>query len=214
MNLLALDFETADRGSDSACSIGLVRIERGRIVGAAHRLIRPPRRRFAFTYLHGIGWRDVADEPSFGELWADLAPLFDGVDYLAAHYAPFDRGVLRACCGAASVPAPAAPFVCTVKLARAAWNVRPTKLPDVCRHLGIDLLRHHDAASDALACARIALAATEQGCPIGVGLLGGRSTGRPGQGGWPRAGRAEPGHVRSAQVDTIQPRGGTGDDGR
>jgi DNA polymerase-3 subunit epsilon len=172
MNLLSLDFETADHGADSACSVGLVRIEGGRIVETAHRLIRPPRRRFAFTYIHGISWRDVAAEPTFGEVWADLGRLFDGADYLVAHYAPFDRGVLRACCAAAGVPAPAAPFVCTVKLARAAWNVRPTKLPDVCRHLGLDL-RHHDAASDALACARIALAAVEQGCPIGAGLLGG-----------------------------------------
>ena len=154
MNLLALDFETADHGADSACALGLVRLEHGRIVEAAHRLIRPPRRWFVFTSIHGISWRDVANEPTFGELWADLAALFDRVDYyLVAHHAPFDRGVLRACCGAAGVPAPATPFVCTVRLARAAWDVRPTRLPDVCRHLRLEL-RHHDAASDALACAR------------------------------------------------------------
>ena len=173
MNLLALDFETADHGADSACSVGLVRIADGRIVETAHRLIRPPRRRFVFTYIHGITWADVAGEPVFGEVWADLGRLLDGIDYLVAHHAPFDRGVLRACCAAAGVPMPAPPFACTVKLARAAWNVRPTRLPDVCRHLGLDL-RHHDAASDALACARIALAAVEQGCPIGAGLVGGR----------------------------------------
>jgi len=29
---VALDFETADQGRDSACAIGLVRVERGAIV--------------------------------------------------------------------------------------------------------------------------------------------------------------------------------------
>jgi DNA polymerase-3 subunit epsilon len=29
---VAIDFETADRGLDSACSVGLVRVEGGRIV--------------------------------------------------------------------------------------------------------------------------------------------------------------------------------------
>ena len=42
-------------------------------------------------------------------------------------------------------------------MARRAWNLRPTKLPDVCRHLGITL-NHHDALSDALACAKIVIA--------------------------------------------------------
>ena len=49
--------------------------------------------------------------------------------------------------------------------------VYPTKLPDVCRRLGI-ALRHHDALSDAEACARIVLAACE--CS---GVIRGRSPG-------------------------------------
>jgi hypothetical protein len=46
---VALDFETADQGRDSACSIALVRVERQVIVHREHHLIRPPRRNFAFT---------------------------------------------------------------------------------------------------------------------------------------------------------------------
>jgi DNA polymerase-3 subunit epsilon len=45
-----------------------------------------------------------------------------------------------------------------MQMARAVWNVRPTTLPDVCRFLGI-ALNHHDALSDAEACARIMIAA-------------------------------------------------------
>jgi DNA polymerase-3 subunit epsilon len=45
-----------------------------------------------------------------------------------------------------------------VKLARQTWRLYPTKLPNVCNYLGIPL-DHHNAASDAEACARIVLAA-------------------------------------------------------
>ena len=53
-------------------------------------------------------------------------------------------------------------FVCTVKAARSIWGFYPTTLADVCRQLRIPL-RHHDAESDAQACARILLAARERG---------------------------------------------------
>lgn len=155
---VAIDFETADCGADSACAVGLVRVEGSQIVAQEARLIRPPRRHFQFTYIHGITWDDVASEPTFAELWPTVRPMLEGADFLAAHNAPFDRSVLHACCAAAGLEPPKAPFRCTVQLARATWNLRPTRLPDVCRHLGLSL-RHHDAASDAEACARIVIAA-------------------------------------------------------
>lgn len=155
---VAIDFETADHGRDSACAVGLVRVEKGKVVRREARLIRPPRREFFFTYIHGIAWADVAEAPSFGEVWEELRGTLEGAGFLAAHNAPFDRGVLSACCARARVEPPPLPFECTVRLARRAWGIRPTTLPDVCRALGIRL-RHHDALSDAEACARIVIAA-------------------------------------------------------
>ncbi len=163
---VALDFETADQGRDSACSIALVRVEGRQIVRREHHLIRPPRRTFLFTSIHGISWSQVADAPSFAELWPQLAACLDGAQFIAAHNASFDAGVLRACCEQAGLRPPAQPFVCTVQVARQAWNLRPTKLPDVCRHLGLPL-QHHDALSDAEACAGIVLAAG-QGVTAGL----------------------------------------------
>lgn len=153
---LAIDFETADTQPDSACSIGLVRVEDGVIVEEACHLIRPPRSRMMFTHIHGLRWDDVASAPTFGELWPKIAPLFEGIDFLVAHNAPFDRGVLRACCTAAGIAMPAPDFRCTVRLARDTWQIYPTNLPAVCRALEIDL-RHHEALSDARACAKIVL---------------------------------------------------------
>ena len=155
---VALDFETADQGRDSACAIALVRVEGRQIVRREHHLIRPPRRTFAFTAIHGIRWAQVADAPSFGELWPQLAGCLEGARFIAAHNASFDAAVLRACCERAGLRPPSQPFLCTVQVARQTWNLRPTRLPDVCRHLGLPL-RHHDALSDAEACAGIVLAA-------------------------------------------------------
>jgi DNA polymerase-3 subunit epsilon len=155
---VALDFETADYYPDSACALALVRVENHQIVERAYSLIKPPRRRFVFTYLHGITWEDVAHQPSFGELWPTYAPMLAGIDFLAAHNASFDRSVLRCCCENAGLKPPRTPFRCTVQLARQTWDIYPTKLNHVCDRLGITL-KHHQAASDAEACALIVIAA-------------------------------------------------------
>ena len=155
---VALDFETATRERDSACALAIVRVEGARITASASLLIRPPERTFEFTDIHGITWRDVAASPPFAEVWRSMAPLLRGAEFIAAHNARFDREVLIACCAAAGIAPPELPFTCTVHLARRHWKIYPTRLPDVCRRLGI-LLNHHDALSDAQACAEIVLAA-------------------------------------------------------
>jgi DNA polymerase III subunit epsilon len=155
---VAIDFETADYGQDSACALALVRVENLQIVRREYALIRPPRSTFFFSYLHGITWEHVADQPTFAEIWPELNRVLDGVEFLGAHNAGFDRAVLRACCLRGNFVPPEIPFECTVALARRTWNIRPTKLPHVCNFLGIPL-NHHDARSDAEACARIIMEA-------------------------------------------------------
>jgi DNA polymerase-3 subunit epsilon len=155
---VALDLETATRDSDSACALGVVVVDHFRIARRREWLIRPPRSHFEFTYIHGITWSMVANEPTFAELWPEIESEMQGAEFLAAHNAPFDRGVLGACCRRAGVREPPLQFLCTVQLARRAWGLYPTQLPNVCDFLGI-ALDHHDALSDAEACARIVLAA-------------------------------------------------------
>lgn len=162
LDFTAIDFETADHGRDSACAVALVRVRDGLVVEERVQLLRPPRRRFVFTHVHGLAWDDVKDQPTFAEAWPALASLVEGSRFLAAHNAPFDRSVLRACCEAAGQPVPPHPFQCTMRLARQAWEIRPTKLSDVCLRLGIPL-QHHEALSDARACARILVEAGRAG---------------------------------------------------
>ena len=158
----AIDFETANNARDSACALGVVIVERGQVVERLYELIRPPTREFLFTQIHGLAWDDVKNAQSFDAVWLNMARELAGVEFLAAHNASFDKGVLGACCDTYDLARPAQPFVCTVQLARKQWDLRPTKLPDVCNYLGI-ALRHHQADSDAEACARIVMAAQATG---------------------------------------------------
>jgi DNA polymerase III subunit epsilon len=148
---VALDFETADHGADSACSIGVVRVENLRIAARETVLI-------LFTHVHRITWPMVKDADPFAGVWTNLQHLFEGASLLVAHNSSFDSRVLKACCQRAGLPTPAIPFLCTVHLSRCVWNDRPNDLKSVCRRLAIPL-NHHDAGSDAEACARIVIAA-------------------------------------------------------
>ncbi len=124
---VALDFETADYQPDSACAVGLAKVRGGEVVDTLYSLIRPPRRRILFTWVHGITWKDVQDSPTFLEFWPQMASFLQGVTHLVAHNAPFDRRVLEACCQANGIALPDLPFVCTLRESR-----RKLKLPSRC----------------------------------------------------------------------------------
>lgn len=157
---VALDFETADRGRDSACALGLVRVDNNNITKRYYSLIRPPREFFEFTYIHGIRWSDVALEQTFDQIWPSIECIFSNIDFIAAHNASFDKGVLYACCDSHQISKPKNKFICTVKLSRKLWDIYPTKLPNVCEYLNIKL-DHHYALSDAEACAQIVIASEQ-----------------------------------------------------
>lgn len=171
ITFVAIDFETADTGKDSACAIGLVKVRGNAVAGEAYHLIRPPRPSMVFEYLHGISWSQVADKPTFHELWPELEAFMRDANFLVAHNAPFDRSVLTACCEKHALVPPQIPFLCTVKLARQVWRIYPTKLPNVCSHLNIPL-NHHHAASDSLACAEIVIRAASGGADLSSAFIG------------------------------------------
>jgi DNA polymerase III subunit epsilon len=156
---VAIDFETASRERASACALGVAVIEGDRISEARGWLIQPPGNHFEpwNTRIHGIDADLVAQEPEFDEVWPEIEPFLAGA-VLLAHNAPFDMGVLRASLAQYELPAPrVAAHYCTVRLARKVWpELRNHRLSSVCRHCGIELV-HHDATSDACACAQIAL---------------------------------------------------------
>lgn len=159
---VAIDFETANNKRSSACSVGLVTVSDNRIISEDVFLIKPPSKEFLFTGIHGLTWDDVKNEKTFEELWSNIDKIISDVDFLVAHNAPFDKGVLNMCCEAYGIETPDILFICTVKLSRRLWDINPTKLNNVCDILNIEL-DHHEALSDARACAKIVMQAEKEG---------------------------------------------------
>jgi DNA polymerase-3 subunit epsilon len=159
-SVLAIDFETANRQPDSGCAIGVALIDDARIVASDATLFRPfTGNSFCFTDLHGIRWQDVKNLDDFSGAWKRIAPLWEQADIVIAHNAPFDMRVLFACARRAQIVPPPRWHACTVTLARRCWpEWRDHKLSTACENLRISL-RHHEAGSDAAACAELFLAA-------------------------------------------------------
>lgn len=162
MKILAIDFETADHGRDSACAVGVAMIEDGRITDEYYELICPPRRQVWFTAVHGLTWKDLSDKAPFAEVWLRLADFVVRADVLAAHNASFDRAVLAGCAQASDIVLPVRPWLCTLQLSRAHWSLGSYSLSSVCSHLDIEL-DHHHALSDARGCASVVLSAQKLG---------------------------------------------------
>lgn len=160
MNFIALDFETANSNRASICSIGLSIIENGQIVQTINQLIKPSPNYFDGINIgvHGIRPEMVEDAPTFDELWPDIYPLLKDA-HVVAHNASFDFSALRYVLDAYNIEYPTLNYYCTLGFSKRLYtNLDNHKLPTVCKHLNIDGLNHHDAESDALACAKIMLA--------------------------------------------------------
>ena len=115
-DFIAIDFETANRNRNSACSLALIVVEENQIVNKI----------------------------------------------IVAHNASFDISVLQTSLSEAGITQPKIQYLDTVEYAR---NFFPTlenhKLPTVCKFLGISL-NHHNALSDAEACAQIVIKLNSQ----------------------------------------------------
>jgi DNA polymerase-3 subunit epsilon len=162
MSLAVIDFETATADRASACAVGVVLVDEGRISGEHVQLIQPPGNRYdAFnTYIHGLGPDDTRDAPRFAELWPALRHMLVG-RLVVAHNAAFDVRVIQREVAAADLPCDEFDYLCTMVLARRAlMGIGSYSLPFVCEHLDVTHDRHHDALADARACAAIAQALT------------------------------------------------------
>lgn len=160
MEFLAIDFETANEKRNSPCALGIAVVKDFEVTEKHTWLIRPPELRFngINTSIHGITAKDVAKEPTFDKLWKEIKPLF-AKPLLVAHNAPFDLSVLRATLDFYSIPYPRLNYGCSIIYAKQVWPRLPDhRLDTLSRHLKIDL-DHHEAGSDALACAIISIEA-------------------------------------------------------
>ena len=144
----AIDFETACHDRASICQVGLVRVESGEIVEELDILVQPPNNWYhpIFPSIHGINSSRTTDSPLFSQIWERIDPYING-QIVVAHNMSFDRSCLMAALGFYSLAVPEFEPECTYRIFGKALNV-------LCETHGI-LLNHHDALSDARACAQL-----------------------------------------------------------
>jgi DNA polymerase III subunit epsilon len=158
-----IDFETANSRSNSACQLGVVRLEDWRIVEEKEWLIRPQRLYFSpqCVRVHGITARDCLASPEWDHVWDKLFPLIDGC-VIVAHNVGFDAAVLQGTCQLYDIAVPQFDLQCTRLIAKRAWPGQSGYgLAAIAERLSIQF-RHHNALEDARACAQIAIAAAEK----------------------------------------------------
>ncbi len=158
LDFTAIDFETANSHSASACSVGLVKVRNGSVVDESSWLIHPPLGFDSFsewnTRIHGIMAPDVAEAPLWSEQLPDLAG-FVGTDVLVAHNAGFDMGVIAAACEVSHIDCPDFSYICSLLVARRTYHLDSYRLPVAAMAAGFEDFEHHNALADARACAAI-----------------------------------------------------------
>ncbi|ANY69748.1 hypothetical protein BBD42_27080 [Paenibacillus sp. BIHB 4019] len=162
MDFVAIDFETANSNRSSACAVGIVEVQGGKIVFEQVWLINPQQHFDRMNIeIHGITPAMVADSPTFSELWPVLEPLLNNKQ-VVAHNASFDMSVLRYCLDDAALPYPAFHYYCTYQLSKKLLPDMPSyRLNVLAGHYQIPL-NHHDALDDARAAALILARLLEQ----------------------------------------------------
>lgn len=153
----AIDLETTDKNADGCeiVEIAAVRVRDGRLVDEFRTLVRPgipiaP----AATATHGITDADVANAPTFDQVWPAFRD-FCGSDVLVAHNGyQFDFRILRRM----AKPLGGAQFT-TYDSLLLARELRPgsRRLEDLARAFGIDAGQSHRALDDTRTLAQVFL---------------------------------------------------------
>ena len=158
MTFTAIDFETAT--AHHPCSVGIVTVENGVIVDEFVTLIKPPNNQYSpFTIqVHGIHPSDTMHAKTFAQVFPEIKKRIQN-RIVVAHNESFDRNVLAKSMALHGLDYAdlnlAHRWECTVKIYKAK-GLKPTKLSDCCREMNIQL-NHHEALSDARACAKLYL---------------------------------------------------------
>ena len=150
-DFIALDFETAQGKRYSACAIGIVAVKNNVITEKFWSLIQPPCNEYApyNINVHKITPEMTEYAPTFEELYPSIKHYFQG-NNVVCHNADFDLDVLRQTMQYYGIVEELNIIPhCTLRL-------YGRKLDICCAELNI-ALDHHNALSDAEACAKLFL---------------------------------------------------------
>jgi len=147
-NFTAIDFETAQGKRWSICQVGLVRIENRHLISRVNLLICPPGNIYSSinTGIHGIGAGHTRTAPSFLSIWPKIRHFIEN-ETVVAHNGAFDFSCLAQTLAYYNLQVPNYRQECTLK-------IYGKGLAACCAEHRI-ALKHHDALSDAMACAEL-----------------------------------------------------------
>ena len=147
----AIDFETAHGKRWSICQVGLVRVENGVITNELSLLVQPPNNFYwdRFIDIHHITPEITRNEPTFDQIWHLVEPFIKNQAVVAHNGFCFDFPVLAQTLQYYGLEIPEYEKHCTYRLFR-------SNLRTLCTKYNIHL-NHHEALSDAKACAELFL---------------------------------------------------------
>lgn len=145
----AIDFETANGKRWSICQVGLVRVEKGIIIAKLSLLVQPPNNYYwnRFIDIHGITPGQTANAPSFSKVWEQIQSFIIDQNIVAHNGFAFDFNCLNQALEYYDIALPKYMGHCT-------YRIFGDNLASLCNEYKIPL-DHHDALSDAMACAEL-----------------------------------------------------------
>lgn len=151
LNFTALDFETATPEHNSICQVGLVVVKNGIISRKFSSLIQPPGNEYFYHNIkvHGIEPNMTVSEPTFPQIWEEISKYIE-FQHIICHNADFDLLKLEKTLEFYGIDLPNFTCSCTMKIFGGS-------LDNCCSECGIEIIQHHDALSDAEACAKLYL---------------------------------------------------------
>ena len=160
MTFTAIDFETATGHPESACAVGIVTVNDGIITDEYYTLIQPPYNHYTYhnILVHGIRPIDTMEEKTFDTHFPEIHKRLFGRT-IVAHNESFDRNVLMRTMKHYGFYYDeleiADKWECTCRIYRAK-GYKPANLKYCSERNNIEL-KHHEALSDARACAQLYL---------------------------------------------------------
>ena len=160
MTFTAIDFETATGYPESACAVGIVTVNDGIITEEYYTLIQPPNNEYWYQNImvHGIKPIETINGKTFDQVFPEIQKRLFGRK-IVAHNEAFDRRVLTKTMKAYGLYYDeleiADMWECTCKIYREK-GYKPANLKH-CSDLNNIQLVHHEALSDARACAKLYL---------------------------------------------------------
>lgn len=147
----AIDFETAQGKRWSICQVGLVRVENNIITDELSILVQPPGNYYWDTFIdiHGITPEVTQNAPTFEYSWHKIQPYIVNQNVVAHNGFRFDFQCLVLTLEFYKLSVPEFTGHCT-------YQIFNNNLASLCEENCI-ALNHHDALSDARACAELFL---------------------------------------------------------